>query len=291
MKFYFIKSTGELESAILCISDGYDGIVFDFSTKESKIKNKKLLEIFEDQKVKYFRPPINLKKILILLALMLRGLVISLNSYNKSKIMINVYKLFNVSFIRDALCPRFINDRYINLFCEKKHFGYYPMSSCIELSNNSFDYFMSSISNNIINTQVDLEKYDCILIGKSMKRNGFGLELKKQIYAILGSKFKNVAVIPHPRESQEEINVIRDSGLSVLNELVYSVKCFNKTIIVLNGSSGIIMDLLGIKYYYIPLNNFFIYGDSERISGGKNIIAEIGSLEELNNYCFLRING
>ena len=37
MKFYVIKSTGELEAAIVCIADGNNGIIFDFSTEESKI--------------------------------------------------------------------------------------------------------------------------------------------------------------------------------------------------------------------------------------------------------------
>ena len=121
-----------------------------------------------------------------------------------------------------------------------------------------------------------------------MKRNNSGIKLKENLYKILADKFNKVGVIPHPRENLEELKIIERNGLEALHELVYYVKGFKKTIIVVNGSSGKILDYLGVKYYYLSLSSFFIYGDTRRIVESPNVIAEIRSLEELKNFDFAR---
>jgi hypothetical protein len=285
MKFYFIRSSGELEAAIVSIANGYTGWIFDFSTEASRARNKKILNIFKDLNIRNYSPPKNIEKIMIIMAILLRGLVISLNSHEKSKFMEKIYIIFNISFIRDALIPRVSSGEYINLFCENKFKLYYPLSRCIELSDDGFWYFIEKISRKI-NSNKNLIDYDCILVGKSMKRSDYGLKLKKDLYITLSKKFKKVGVIPHPRECDEEIEIIKESGLDSLGDLIYSLKEFNGTVIVLSGSSGQIFELLGIRYYYISLGEFFIYGDPERIAGCANVIAEIKNLEELSEFVF-----
>ena len=282
MKFYFIRSSGELEAAIVSIANGYSGLIFDFSTKDTKAKNKKILDIFKELNIRSYSPPKKIEKIMIIIAILLRSMVISLNSYEKSKLMDKIYIIFNVFFIRDALVPRASGSEYINLFCEKKFKLYYPLSRCIELSDDGFWYFVEKIRK--IKSNKNLIKYDCILIGKSMKRSDYGLKLKKDLYAILSKKFKKVGVIPHPRESDEEIEIIKESRLDSLGDLIYTLKEFNGKIMVLSGSSGQIFDLIGVRYYYISLGEFFIYGDPERIAGCANVIAEIKNLEELSEF-------
>lgn len=282
MRIYIIRSTGELEAAIIAIIGGYKGIILDFTNKNFLIRNKKLVKLFEN--IKYYQPHSRLEKILIIISLILRSLVISANSYGFTKIRLLTQNIFNVYFIRDALVPRESNIKYINLICEKYYSNYYPFSKVLLIPNYSSNKFIETIKKSI-NKEV-IKNYDCLVIGKSMKRTPEGIRLKKKIYEILKNKFKKIAVIPHPRESNEEIEMISKMGMSIENELIYNGKNLSKKIMILCGSTALVYDIFNIKYYYIEMEEFFIYRDLKRSIICKNSLGIIKNIEQLEKFNF-----
>jgi hypothetical protein len=280
MKFYLVKTTGELEVAIICILSGNNGKIIDFSIKESTKRNNDLVSIFKININSYFKKEPFLAKIYAILLLFTGNLVISTNSYGFSKFRYYLHEFFKVNFIRDALVPRFNNKGYKRLYCESQFYDYFERSNFIELSNISNYKFREKIIN-YSNISSPNQQFDCLVIGKSMNRTPNGLSIKKKFYEYLFNKYKRVGVIPHPRESKKEIELISEMEFSCVDMLIYMAGKSADQIFVINGSSALVFEMFEIQYNYMKFDDEFIYSCYEREKKFKNAKNIYNTVEEL----------
>ena len=284
---YVVYSTGELEVAILNILSGNCGIIFDFSLN-SKNRNHKLLQIcLSTEDYLYFAMSKKFHRFIRLLTLYTFRQIISLNSYGFSMLRVFAQDFFKVRFIRDAFEARPMNcyKNFKRLLCEKRLEHLYPNAEKI-LVKDSQNEFLDRIKKFLKAKKNIDKKFGCLLIGKSMKRTPSGPIHKANLYNFLVEKFGNVALIPHPRESIDEIEMARDCGLIILDSLIYFSPIHSDVIFVLGGSSGTILNKLNTKFYYIFFPDEFIYhGNKKGLHGGKSI-ESFYSIKEMKKFDF-----
>lgn len=277
---FITYSTGEVEVAIQCLLNGVDGEILDFSSNHCSQRNRELISAFRE--VKYRRVVHATRRIRILVALIRGSLALSANSYSANGVRAVIQRIFNVYFFRDSIIPRAVDTRIENLLVEPSNAAKYPASSLI-FTSDRVDY-LKRVFHYFNRERRGL--YDALIIGKGMRRTTSGPRLKKGIYSLITKRFNRVAILPHPRESDEELKLAADSGLIIVDNTIYQCIASSEVIFVVCGSAAETLDLLNIHYYYIDFDEEFRYKDNSRLRRLKCVRSVFSSLLELEAYDF-----
>lgn len=285
-KHFIVFTTGELEFALVCYVNGVNLKIYDYSNSNCLSRNRTLVSrlgaggIYNVKSGKF----LILHKILSLLTW---RLALSGNSYAVSGVKNILQRIFRVSFFRDALIarPKVNPKRYTRFYCDPESRHFYPNAGIIELPPGSLQTFIQSI----INPKDQDEQHDtadCIIIGKQMNRTAQGRPLKKQFYQAIQQKFNHVVIIPHPRETQDEIDLINQFGFEISDAIPYLLNCNGKSVFIVGGSTGSIFKLFEIPYYWVFFEEEFIFhGGGQGLHGG-SALHQFNAPEEIKNYKF-----
>jgi hypothetical protein len=273
MIYFYVRSTGELESAIISLS-GVKGkyIVYDLSTEHSKLRNIKLANLFS---INYRYLSNNFfYKFCFIYHLLIRKSILSINYINQDNLKSKIINSFANGFIRDALIPP-INSAWIGscrkLYCEIKFRGLFSgVKIYVDMENNAIENFLEKIRE-----CNDSNYYEAMIIGKNMNRHPDSLKIKEDLYAILKSKFKQVILIPHPRETEQELNIALNMGLIISNEYPLIPASNSKNIFVIASSVAEVLHIMKIPYYWI------FYKEEFTVHGGC-----MGRFHEHSRYSF-----
>ncbi len=249
MKYLYIRSTGELEAALLTVdllADKY--WIYDLSSNHALKRNFQLASIF---KANYLRVNNDLRhKFLFLWQLISGKTILSINYLSNNSLKTKFINFFAFAFIRDALIPP-LNSSWHGqckaLYCEKKYqYLFEGVNNFINISENSIELFLEKIK------QCPLtQNYQVVVIGKNMNRKTYSLEIKKELYRILSTKFDEVVLVPHPRETPIELDMASKMGLFISNDYPFSVVSNSKVVFVLASSAAQVLTLMKVPYYWI----------------------------------------
>ena len=65
----------------------------------------------------------------------------------------------------------------------------------------------------------------------------------------LSEKFDNIIIIPHPRETQDEIDLIHEFGFTISDNIPYLIQATDTSVFVIGGSTGSVFEQFKISAY------------------------------------------
>lgn len=286
-KKFIILSTGELEFAILCKLSGVKLTIFDFSPNSCEERNRNLIKSF-GMVNHYHRPS---KKSLILhkvLGLLTFNLAVSANSFADAGMKRYVQAFFRVSFFRDALIarPKVNYTDFFNFYCEPECKQFFPNAKIISLRSGTLENFISIAIQKRSLFEKGMNDFDCIIIGKQMNRTSLGSKLKNDFYNVVKKKFQRVALIPHPRETIQELELAERFGFEIIDMLPYLIAANEKTIFVVGGSSGTLLRKFDIPFFWVFFPDEFIYHGGITGLHGEHAVEKFYTIESILSYSF-----